>query len=177
VVHACWHEESMDLLAPLLSPERSLTHDAVLATAVKGSPERGALDVLLKGPDVYLGGAEYLDKSDDPRGKARCRWWDREATTLRRAALVPPGSLTPEGEPFPELPDEPVDGIPRYEDDIPLIVGHYWCKPPLELYSPRVACVDYTVEKGGPLVAYRWSGEPELTVDHYIAHGKAHRRR
>jgi hypothetical protein len=177
VVHACWHEASMEVLAPLLSPERSLTTEAVLATVVKGSPEREALDVLLKGPSVHLGGAEYVDKSDDARDRARCRWWDRDATTLRRAALVPPESLTPDGDPFPELPDEPVDGIPRYEGDVPVIVGHYWCKLPLALYSPLVACVDYTVDKGGPMVAYRWDGEQELTVDHYLAVMPANDRR
>ena len=49
-------------------------------------------------------------------------------------------------------------------------VGHYWMDPahkPAPL-SDQVACVDYSVAKSGPLVAYRWSGETELDVDRYV---------
>ena len=166
VVHACWDDSSMDVLRPLLSPNGTLTHDAVVATSVKHSPEYEALEVVLKGPEIPLGGAVYTDKGGHPRRKARRRWWDPTATTVRTAALIPPGSLTPDGKPFPELPDTPVPVIGS-PDDVPVIVGHYWCMPPLELWSPTVACVDYSVAGKGPMVAYRWSGESVLTVDHY----------
>jgi hypothetical protein len=72
------------------------------------------------------------------------------------------------------LPDTEVDPFGRYDDDVPVIVGHYWCQAPLALYSSLVACVDYSVAKNGPLVAYRWSGESELSVARYVAHPVAH---
>jgi hypothetical protein len=57
------------------------------------------------------------------------------------------------------------------ETDRPTFVGHYWFDPadPLAPASKRVACVDYSVAKGGPLVAYRFDGEPELAADKFVA--------
>jgi hypothetical protein len=34
--------------------------------------------------------------------------------------------------------------------------------------TPQVACVDYSAGDGGPLVAYRWDGEPALRATHFI---------
>ena len=53
--------------------------------------------------------------------------------------------------------------MPPYADDVPVIVGHYWRTGTPTVISTKVACVDYSAAKGGPLVAYRWSGETELT--------------
>ena len=35
--------------------------------------------------------------------------------------------------------------------------------------SKRHACVDYSVAKSGPLVAYRWDGELELDAGKFVA--------
>ncbi len=55
--------------------------------------------------------------------------------------------------------------------DRPTFIGHDWLSPaeaarPL---SDRVACVDYSVAKGGPLMAYRYSGEATLTAENVVA--------
>lgn len=47
-------------------------------------------------------------------------------------------------------------------DQVPVFFGHYWMKGKLELQKPNVCCLDYSVAKGGVLVAYRWNGEQEL---------------
>jgi hypothetical protein len=44
----------------------------------------------------------------------------------------------------------------------PIFVGHYWLTGTPALLSDKVACVDYSVAKGGKLVAYRWDSEPFL---------------
>lgn len=46
-----------------------------------------------------------------------------------------------------------------------------WLDPneALEPLTPLVGCVDYSVAKGGPLVAYRFDGEPELTAANFVA--------
>ena len=185
VVHACWNETQMAVLRPLLSPSGSLTRRAVEATARKRSPEHTALEIVLKGPEVELGGGrEYaiierdLDGNEkgEPhwRDSARIRWWDAHATTLDRAAIVPSGAkYRPEHWPdFPRLPAEPVDNAGLYTDDVPVIVGHYWTPPtdPLEPHNDLVACVDFSAAKDGPLVAYRWSGEATLTAANLVAH-------
>jgi hypothetical protein len=35
--------------------------------------------------------------------------------------------------------------------------------------SPRHACVDYSGGKGGPLVAYRYDGERELSMEKFVS--------
>ena len=35
--------------------------------------------------------------------------------------------------------------------------------------TPKVACVDYSVAEVGPLVAYRFDGEPELRAENFVA--------
>jgi hypothetical protein len=40
-------------------------------------------------------------------------------------------------------------------------------EPPAPL-SPRVACVDYSVARGGPLTAYRFDGESELMAEKFV---------
>jgi hypothetical protein len=34
--------------------------------------------------------------------------------------------------------------------------------------APNVACVDYSVAKGGRLAAYRWDGEHALRADRFV---------
>ena len=49
----------------------------------------------------------------------------------------------------------------------PVFVGHYWMKGQPALQAAQVACVDYSAAKEGPLVAYRWQGEPVLQAAHF----------
>jgi hypothetical protein len=170
IVHACWDAESMAVLGPLAGADGAIGTEAVVATRRTQGERYDALEVVLKGPEVYLNGSEYLDHGGHRRGAARLRWWDPEATTLDRAALIPKDAVGKDGRPLPPLPAEPVTIRHRYRDDVPLIVGHYWCSAPYELYGPHVACVDYSAGKGGghPLVAYRWSGERLLDPAHYV---------
>jgi hypothetical protein len=55
----------------------------------------------------------------------------------------------------------------------PIFVGHYWFEGPQRLDSPRVACLDYSAARSGPLVCYRWQGEQELREEHFVAAGAA----
>jgi hypothetical protein len=45
----------------------------------------------------------------------------------------------------------------------PVLFGHYWFTGPPQVISTQFACLDYSVAKGGPLVAYRFDGEQELS--------------
>lgn len=44
----------------------------------------------------------------------------------------------------------------------PVFVGHYWLTGTVAPLDDRVACLDFSGAKGGPLVAYRWRGETVL---------------
>jgi hypothetical protein len=50
-------------------------------------------------------------------------------------------------------------------------VGHYWLKGVPKLQSPTVACLDYSAAQDGPMVAYRWNGEPKLDPGSFVVAG------
>jgi hypothetical protein len=39
------------------------------------------------------------------------------------------------------------------------------------LQAPMVACLDWSAAADGPLVAYRWDGEQELSDDKWVTAG------
>ena len=47
----------------------------------------------------------------------------------------------------------------------PVLFGHYWFTGTPTVISPRFACLDYSAARDGPLVAYRFDGEKELSSD------------
>jgi hypothetical protein len=50
----------------------------------------------------------------------------------------------------------------------PVFFGHYWLTGTPSLQSQRHACVDYSAGKGGPLVAYRYESEPDLSPERFV---------
>jgi hypothetical protein len=74
--------------------------------------------------------------------------------------------------PGPEIPIPSEFGAlltPPHDDKRPIFIGHYWLPPerPAPL-TPTIACLDYSVAAGGPLVAYRWDGERHLRPDKFV---------
>ena len=164
VVHACWSPEHVETLQPQLRQGARLTPEVLDAAHRKGTATFHAVEVLLKGPEVRLPpGYAFTDKDGFTRHEIRTRWWDRSAATDAAAYLGPPGVT---------IPDLPLDEQLMVPDpDIAVFVGHYWFDPegPLAPAAPRVACVDYSAGKGGPLVAYRFDGETTLSPDKFVA--------
>ena len=168
VIHACWHESYLDFMAPYLTADRRLTSELMAAASrepmdegEKDTPEPTifkAMETLLKGIETPLpSGFDFRDKDGSPRTRVRVRWWEGESSSYRDLAMLP----EPERQHFPS---DPVPQHVRigYGGTRPLFVGHYWQTGVPTLLSDRVACVDYSVAKGGKLVAYRWDGEPVL---------------
>lgn len=192
IVHACWDPDAMASIEPHLGLDRSLTEEVVLAVATRTTSQADepltafeAVEHLLKGPELSLPeGAEYADRRGHRRRRARFKWWQPDALTVRSGALIPPGAVGCDGSartvgPAPsgsfELPDDPItDRVPApYTDPVPVVFGHYWCDDRFEVIRPTTVCVDYSAGRGGPLAAYRWSGEPELTEQHLVRVGVA----
>ncbi|MFL9929832.1 metallophosphoesterase [Paraburkholderia sp. RL18-103-BIB-C] len=165
VIHACWHPGFIAALEPQLKPGRLLDHEMMVKASRKGSAVYEQIETLLKGVEVRLPeGHSFLDKSNIVRHEARIRWWDNSATTYRKAAFVPP-------EIERQLPDAeiPLEARIGYADNKPVFFGHYWMTGFPDRLARTVACVDYSAGKGGPLVAYRWSGEPELLRENFVS--------
>lgn len=172
VVHACWDPHAMETIAEMVTADNSLTDELVITASRKSSDEYQAIEHLLKGPEIPIP-EPYLDKEKHLRHEARFRWWlDNPASNLRLAAMIPTGTRCRDGRVYPPLPETAIDTpvpIEPYVDDVPVFYGHYWASGPLAPTSDRTACIDYSVAKGGPLVAYRWSGESALTTDHFVS--------
>ena len=173
VVHACWHPRFIAWLAPHLHRERHLTKDLmVLATdEPKNETEKDAaipsvfkaVECLTKGIEVPLPvGHSFQDKDGIVRTDVRVRWWDEEATTYRTAAMLSPAQCAAVSDlPIPERAR-----IARTEK--PVFFGHYWLTGTPSLQSRKAVCVDYSAGNGGPLVAYRFDAEPELSPERLV---------
>ncbi len=164
IVHACWHEESMALLRPLLGPGATLTDQVVLRGSRKDDPVCEALEVVCKGPEVPLpAGISFQDKEGKVRREVRVRWWQADVSTYREAAIGPPADMAM----IPDVP-LPEEWKGHTYSGVPVIFGHYWFAGTPAVISPRFACMDFSVASGGPLVAYRWDGEAELSSDKMV---------
>ena len=168
IVHACWHAGCVEYLKPHLTPDNCLTEELMVAATCepdneseKDTPEPSvfkAIETLLKGIEIPLPPPHYFrDKGDQVRTRVRVRWWDNNALTYRDAAMLD------EAERF-AFPSTPIPDHSRVGHDggKPVFVGHYWLTGIPASLSDKVACVDYSIAKGGKLVAYRWDDEPIL---------------
>lgn len=175
VVHACWHAPSMQVVTGELGTNRLTTVDALVRATTEGDRLYSAIETLLKGPEISLtdhGQPPYLDKDGHPRGRARLRWWNAGAETLRDIAEMGGGVTTVDGAPYPVLPELPpaADESYVYDEAIPVFYGHYWRHGSPERnrdFTDYTACVDFSAVNGGPLVAYRWSGEARIDRRNY----------
>ena len=134
------------------------TDDAIRDGAVP-TPLAHAVETALKGPEAELpGGASFLDgepgsENRQPRHDIRVAWWDRGATTYKRAAR------SVASDQIENVPDVPLaSNVPIYPADAPPVVfGHYWMTWPGGLtlpQAPNALCLDFSAGKGGPLVTY-----------------------
>lgn len=169
VAHACWHDESIDLL-PVVSADRQLDDEFLVAAHVRSGDLYRATETVLKGPEMPVPVA-YLDHGRHRRDEARVRWWDRSATIMRSLAEIPSTCTTEDDLPYPELPDTPYPAAEqfRYNGDVPVVFGHYWRRHGDPVVEPTAACVDLSVAGKGHLAAYRWGGEPTLDASNLVA--------
>ena len=171
MVHACWSDQHIDTLRPG-RVDAHWTDETLRAAGTKATPEYDACEVILKGPEVEVPtGFEYLDKGGHRRRSARYAWWSDAPPTYANRLVLPPNTTTWDGTPHPGFPDTAIPPpLPTQElERTPTIVGHYWFTGTPTVIDEHTACVDYSAGAGGPLVAYRWSGETTLSDEHFIA--------
>lgn len=173
-IHACWHRPSLHKLQEYLSEDNTIRNQKNLAQLTrKDGSGYGAAETALKGLEMDLpNGLTFLDKHGNLRSKARIRWWlGGDTLPLKKAVLA-------DSETIKQLPSSQVT-LPREarysSDQPPLFFGHYWLSPDPEPPPQRnnVACLDYSVGEGGPLVAYTYRGERTLQSNHFIVQEQA----
>lgn len=161
VVHACWHQPSMDRLQPVMGPGQTLTDDLILSGSRKGQWEYKAIETICKGPEVELPeGFSFKDKDGKKRNEVRVKWWQDDLSTYRKAAQGPREEVAK----IPDIPMPP-EWVGHPYIGPPVLFGHYWFTGRPEVISSRFACLDYSAARDGPLVAYRWDGEDELKTE------------
>ncbi len=172
VAHASWQTRDIECINDALDYPDRFTADFLAVSEDAGSDLNSAIENVLNGPELLLpDGRSFPDKSGHERDSVRIKWYeDGTGRTYRQHHL---GSN--------EVPDIEIDwecldrraralpltneGYPR--DALPVFVGHYWLTGTPTPLAANVACTDYSVAKGGKLVAYCWDGETELSADKF----------
>ena len=171
-VHACWHPEHLDILNRR-GVAWYLPEDCWTASARKGTPEYKAVETLLKGPEYKLPeGSGFYDKGGQWREHARIAWWTPDPRDLDSALLL---QSDPEGLDVGAPYENPQH--PAYPKDAPpVFFGHYWRSGAVEPQQPNAACLDYSIGKGGRLVAYRYRSERVLFDSRFVVQPKIEAR-
>lgn len=167
VVHAWWHQPYVDLVAQRISSGGAMCDDFLHSSYAKGSPEWEAMEGLTKGLEIQLpDGHSFPDHRGVERHEVRTKWWHQNPRSYRDVAIIERGQehCVPDCPLPAHYTGTPVSGSP-------IFIGHYWMTGQPALQSSKVACVDYSAAKYGPLVAYRWDGEQELDPLHFVTTG------
>ncbi len=167
VVHACWHQAWIAELAPRLGEGHTLTPELLQTGSRPGHADYRAIETILKGPEIALpDNAHFHDKDGTRRKEVRVKWWlNDDQTKFEDLVLGPPAAKQAAAEfDAPALPFAPYP-----PDATPVFVGHYWLTGKPAPLTANVACLDYSVARNGPLVAYRWHGERVLDARNMVA--------
>ena len=132
---------------------------------------RGSLfepvETILKGKEARLPpGTTFRDKDGHERLATRVKWYEPPHGHTYRTYAMASESIDSD-EP---LPAEVIRAaVPFPEDAKPVFVGHYWLRAQRPtLLRHNIACLDWSVAKGGFLCAYRWDGESVLDADKFV---------
>lgn len=165
-VHACWDDHNIAYLREAL-PDGTLTREAVLASCVEGSRMAKAVDETLKGKELKMpAGLSFLDKDRNSRINMRIKWWENPVGLTYKKY-----SVEDLEEPLlnQEISEDLHQDVSHYlPAEKPVFFGHYWLKGTPMLYRHNVCCLDYSVARGGHLLAYRWNGEKELHAGNLV---------
>lgn len=165
VVHGCWDNAAVALLNDGgWGQQGPLSEEVLLEVCRTGpnsepSPMMEARKLLTCGLELKLPKGRFIeDKAGQRRKEVRIANWRHWAEQLHELALVSEGQETQlHGLDWPDgLVIAPIEGAPVF-------IGHHWFTGVPKLESPKLACLDWSAARQGPLVAYRWDGESELS--------------
>jgi hypothetical protein len=164
-VHACWDNDNIEFLKKTLVNDR-LTDDLIYQSVKKGTELNEAIEQTLKGKEMQMPeGLFFTDKDGTRRTEMRIKWWEDPSKMTYKSISV---------EPIEKLPEQPIKlsnlkSLDFYRgDDKKVFFGHYWLKGQPSLYKDNICCLDYSIAKGGKLVAYRLNGEGILDSRNFI---------
>jgi len=166
-VHAFWDQEHVDFVTQHCDPILGLKEQFLHSSFEEPTPQWQAMENLTKGLEMELPeGHTFFDQSNNERSKIRTKWWLTHATSYRDIVLIDENQKH-------RIPDLPVSAHfkPNQITGAPIFVGHYWMTGTPCVQTDKVACLDYSAAKHGPLVAYRWDGEEKLSNEKFVMAG------
>jgi hypothetical protein len=143
-------------------------HDEIIRKSCdKSSPERKAVDLILKGVKATLPTSPGLrDRFGEKRSKGRLRWWENLKGKPFSKALFSPmyGNAIEE---FPKAEDiRQIEPYPT--DEKPVFTGHYCLEPHIEKINGNIACLDGCVTCDKILWGYIHTGGYKLAKANLI---------
>lgn len=168
VVHACWDDVAFGVVDEALERHGGITEAFLVEGANDESLLFAALEIVLKGKEMDLpAGDAFLDKDGVRRTLARVRWYASPDGHTAASYALPhfdgisaaplPAKVRAEARPYPA-------------DAPPVFFGHYWLADPEPApLAPNVACLDYSVARGGFLCGYRWESGSAIDPARFAA--------
>ncbi len=173
LVHACWDDDMIQWLRDrnIYSIDNNMVF---LKNSVnKQRFEHKVIETVLKGPELNLPkNVEYTDRNGIKRNSVRIKWWiDKDEIikyeNLSQISLT--DNKTKKMLKSFKINDEIKNLFNnKLNNDFIYLFGHYWFKGKPKPIKKNIACLDYSVAKGGKLVAYRYNGEQELQNSNFI---------
>ncbi len=166
-VHACWDERAMSQIAAAQKEYGGVTTEFLHSACREGESLFVPVEVILKGKEGPLpDGTSFQDKDGHVRSRFRTRWYAAPDGHSYRTYAFRADEIACD---LP-LDDAVIAAATPYPTAAkPVFVGHYWlsARSPT-LLAGNVACLDFSVAKGGFLCAYRWNGEQRLSEEHFV---------
>ena len=150
VVHACWDNHHIDWIR---QHYHGITPEFLGLATNKENPGNvyEIIESTLKGKEMILpDGITVTDKDGAVRNECRIKWWTKHQSSPRYGDVL---LHCP-----PQLADQYAgenETFYYYPDSKPVFFGHYWLKGLPLIENPSAVCLDYSVAKGGILVAAR----------------------
>jgi len=155
-VHACWDNDNIEYLRKILVNDR-LTDELIYESVKKGTKLNEAIEQTLKGKEIEMPeGHFFTDKYGLQRTEIRIKWWEDPSKMTYKSISV---------ETMDNLSEQPVElsklrSLDFYSNNDKIVFfGHYWLKGEPSQFKENICCLDYSIAKGGKLVAYRLNGE------------------
>jgi hypothetical protein len=168
VVHAAWIPSEIEKISKWTSNNRNLTKRLLQKSALEGFDEFDTIETVLKGVEIPLPEGQHInDKDENPRKEIRIRWWEPAVNKTYGEMVFPKTSLDCENE---KIDAGETAKLSAYNKSVPVFFGHYWREPDkheLRVQKENICCLDYSIAKGGSLVAYRWEGESNLNKKNF----------
>ncbi len=163
-VHACWDDDHIHWLKE--QNFYTMNEKLLIDSHDKNKEVYKVINDILKGkefsiPELYA----WKDKDGHLRTENRWKWWKHpNQFSYDKFLFNCPAQL------LDKMINEKIDARIYDKDAPPIFFGHYWLEDSYPvIQTENVICLDYSIAKGGNLVAYRWSGEYKIDNKHFVS--------